>query len=70
MEQHNLYLPFLDIMINKDSETDSIWMDVYFIKKMIPGDMFHLTLATLNSAKAIYLLHLQCKFVPFAKQRS
>ena len=29
MEQHNLYLPFLDIMINKDPENDNIWMDIF-----------------------------------------
>ena len=29
MEQHNLYLPFLDIMINKDPKTNNIWMDIF-----------------------------------------
>ena len=32
MEQHNLYLPFLDIMINKDPETNNIWMDIFYKK--------------------------------------
>ena len=32
MEQHNLYLPFLDIMINKDLETNNIWMDIFYKK--------------------------------------
>ena len=32
MEQHNLYLPFLDIMINKDPETNDIWMDTFYKK--------------------------------------
>ena len=32
MEQHNLCLPFLDIMINKDLETNSIWMDIFYEK--------------------------------------
>ena len=32
MEQHNLYLPFLDIMINKGSETSNIWMDMFYKK--------------------------------------
>ena len=29
MEEHSLYLPFLDIMINKDPETNNIWMDIF-----------------------------------------
>ena len=32
MEQHNLYFQFLDIMINKDSETNNIWMDIFYKK--------------------------------------
>ena len=28
-EQHNLYLPFLDITINKDPETNNTWMDIF-----------------------------------------
>ena len=32
MEQHNLYLPFLDMMINKDPETNNIWMDIFHKK--------------------------------------
>ena len=32
MEQHNLYLPFLDTMINKDLETNNIWMDIFYKK--------------------------------------
>ena len=28
MEEHNLYLPLLDTMINKDLEANNIWMDV------------------------------------------
>ena len=32
MEQHNLYLPFLDIMINKDPENNNIWMDIFYKK--------------------------------------
>ena len=32
MEQHNLYLPFLDIMTNKDRETNKILIEIYYIK--------------------------------------
>ena len=32
MEQRNLYLPFLDIMINKDPENNNIWMDIFYKK--------------------------------------
>ena len=32
IEQHNLYLPFLDIMINKDPENNNIWMDIFYKK--------------------------------------
>ena len=32
MEQHNLYLPFLDIMINKHPETYNTWMDIFYKK--------------------------------------
>ena len=63
MGQHNPYLPFLDIMVNKDPETNNIWMDMFY-KKLIPGDVFHLTVSTLNNAKAIYLLHLLEELVP------
>ena len=30
MEEHNLYLPLLDTMINKDLEANNIWMDVSY----------------------------------------
>ena len=63
MGQHNPYLPFLDIMVNKAPETNNIWMDMFY-KKLIPGDVFHLTVSTLNNAKAIYLLHLLEEIVP------
>ena len=32
MEQHNLYSLFFDTMINKSSETNSIWMDIFYKK--------------------------------------
>ena len=32
MEQRNLYLPFLDIMINKDPENNNIWIDIFYNK--------------------------------------
>ena len=32
MERHNLYLPFLDIMINKDPDNNNIWMDIFYKK--------------------------------------
>ena len=31
-EKHNLYFPFLDIMINKDPEICNIWMDIFYKK--------------------------------------
>ena len=46
MEQHNLDLPFFDITINKDRETNNIWINIFY-KKLILGDVFHLTLAAL-----------------------
>ena len=53
MEQHNLYFPFLDIMINKDSETNNIWMDIFYKKKLILVDVFHLPLVAPKNAKTI-----------------
>ena len=32
MEFRNLYLQFLDIIRNKDPETNNIWMDTFFKK--------------------------------------
>ena len=32
MEQHNLYVPFLNIMINKYPENDNIWIDICYKK--------------------------------------
>lgn len=32
MEHNQLYLPFLDIMVNKDPETKNIWMDILYKK--------------------------------------
>ena len=32
MQQHNLYLPFLDIMMNKDPETNNILMGIFYKK--------------------------------------
>ena len=61
MEHNQLYLPFLDIMVNKDPETKNIWW-TYFIKKQILGYAFHLTLVTPNNAKTIYILHLSDEF--------
>ena len=70
MEQQKLYLPFLDIMVNKDPETNNISMEMFY-KKLIPGDVFHLTFSTLNNVKAIYLLHsLEEELIPFGKQPS
>ena len=36
MEQHNLYLPFLDIMINKDPDNNHIWMNIFYKKTDTP----------------------------------
>ena len=70
MEQQNLYLPFLDIMVNKDPETNNISMEMFY-KKLIHGDVFHLTFSTLNNVKAIYLLHsLEEELIPCGKQPS
>lgn len=44
-------------MINKDTETNIICMDIFF-KKLILEEVFHLTLVTPDNVKAIYLLHL------------
>ena len=44
MEQHSLDLPFFDITISKDRETNNIWINIFY-KKLILGDVFHLTLA-------------------------
>ena len=63
MEQHNFYVPFPDIMINKDPENNNIWIDI-FCKKLILGNVFDLTLAIPNNAKKIYLLHFLEEFVP------
>ena len=32
MEQHNLFVPFLDIMTKKDPENNNIWMDIFYKK--------------------------------------
>lgn len=29
MEQHDLDIPFLDVVINKDPETNKIWMNIF-----------------------------------------
>ena len=63
MEQHNLYVPFPDIMINKDPENNNIWIDI-LCKKLILANVFHITLAIPNNAKNIYLLHFLEEFVP------
>ena len=42
----------LDVMINKDSETCNNWMDIFY-KKLILGDVLHLTFVTPNTAKTI-----------------
>ena len=62
MEQDILYLTCLDIMKNKDPETNNIWMDIFY-KKLILQNVFHSPLATPNNAKTIYLLHLLKEFV-------
>ena len=45
MEQHNFYLPFLDIMINKDLETNNIWMDIFYkrtdTRRCVPFNFWH-----------------------------
>ena len=45
MEQHDLYLPFLDIMINKDPDHNNIWMDIFYEKtdtrRFIPFNSCH-----------------------------
>ena len=46
MEQYNLHLPFLDIMINKDPETNYIWMDMFYKKT---DSQRYLTLVPFNS---------------------
>lgn len=48
-------------MINKDSETCNNWMNIFY-KKLILGDVFHLTFVTPNTAKTIYHLHLLDEF--------
>ena len=49
MEQYNLSLPFLDLMINKDPETNNIWMDLFYKKtdtrRCASFNSCHLTLA-------------------------
>ena len=30
MKQHDLHLPFLDILLNKDSESNKVWMDICY----------------------------------------
>ena len=46
MEQHNLHLPFLDIMINKDPETNYILMDMFYKKtdsqRYVPFNSCHI----------------------------
>ena len=32
MEQQNLFLPFTDIMINKNPENNNIWIDTFYKK--------------------------------------
>ena len=32
MQQHHLYLPFLDIMMNKNPETSNILMGIFYKK--------------------------------------
>ena len=45
MEQPNLYLPFLDIMINQDLETKNIWMGIFHKKtdphRCAPFNSYH-----------------------------
>ena len=45
MEQHNVYLPFLDIMINKDPGNNNIWLDIFYKKtdtrRCVPFDSCH-----------------------------
>ena len=39
MEQHDLFLPFFDLVISKDLEINEIWMDIFY-KKQVPVDVF------------------------------
>ena len=56
MEQHDLYSPFFDTMINKASETNSIWMDIFYKKvhtwRRVPCNYYHPV--TPKNAKTIY----------------
>ena len=63
MEEHNLYLPLLDILINKGPEPNNIWMDIFCNETNTPRCV-PLTLVTPNSAKAKYILHLLDEFSP------
>ena len=36
MEQQNLFLPFTDIMINKNPENNNIWIDTFYKKTDTP----------------------------------
>ena len=51
MKQQNLYLPFLDIKISKDTEANNIWIDKFYKKtntrRCVP------TLVTPSNAKII-----------------
>ena len=66
MEQHNLHLSFLDIVVNKDPDTNNSWMNMFY-KKLILVDVSHLNLATTNNAKTVDLLHPLEGFGPFRK---
>ena len=45
MEQQNLFLPFTDIMINKNPENNNIWIDTFYEKtdtpRCVPSNSCH-----------------------------
>ena len=62
-EQHNLYLPFLDIMMNKDLENNNIWMDMFY-KKTDTRRCIAFNSCHPKQCKKIHILHLLEEFAP------
>ena len=62
-EQRNLYLPFLDIMMNKDLENNNIWMDMFY-KKTDTRRCIAFNSCHPKQCKKIHILHLLEEFVP------
>ena len=61
MEQYNLYLPFLDIVVKKDPETNNIEMDIFYNKKLKLRDVLHLTRATPKTMLKQYTFYTSWK---------